>query len=72
MHYITRLQILVVLLNVILAQAQMPSSYKIHSHNDYQQKVPFWNAFANGANSIEIDVFLVDNELFVAHAEHFI
>ena len=27
----------------------------VHSHNDYNQSVPFWNAFANGANSFEAD-----------------
>lgn len=39
----------------------------IHSHNDYKQSVPFWNAFANGATSFEADIFLKDNQLFVAH-----
>lgn len=29
----------------------------VHSHNDYSQDVPFWNAFSAGANSIEVDVF---------------
>ena len=41
----------------------------IHSHNDYNQDVPFWNAYANGANSIEADIFLKDNNLYVAHNE---
>jgi alkaline phosphatase len=40
---------------------------KIHSHNDYNQTIPFWNAYANGANSIEADIFLKDNNLYVAH-----
>ncbi|WP_228446627.1 hypothetical protein [Chryseobacterium sp. 3008163] len=40
---------------------------KVHSHNDYEQKVPFWYALGSGANSIEVDVFLENNELFVAH-----
>ena len=39
----------------------------IHSHNDYNQSVPFWNAFANGATSFEADIFLKDNNLYVAH-----
>ncbi len=42
---------------------------RIHSHNDYQQKAPFWLAYAAGATSVEIDVILKDNELFVAHSE---
>ncbi|MFN8429116.1 MAG: phosphatidylinositol-specific phospholipase C/glycerophosphodiester phosphodiesterase family protein [Spirosomataceae bacterium] len=40
---------------------------KVHSHNDYVHQRPFWEAFEAGANSIEADVFLVDNQLFVAH-----
>lgn len=42
---------------------------KIHSHNDYKQKVPFWTAYACGLNSIEIDVFLKNDTLFVTHSE---
>tara|TARA_R110001592_G_scaffold169698_5_gene406337 strand:- start:4365 stop:6164 length:1800 start_codon:yes stop_codon:yes gene_type:complete len=44
-------------------------SYKIHSHNDYEQKVPFWTAYACGLNSIEVDVFLKKDTLFVTHSE---
>lgn len=40
---------------------------RIHSHNDYAQKRPFWGAYEAGADSIEADVFLVDGELLVAH-----
>ena len=42
---------------------------KIHSHNDYAQKVPFWSAYANGLNSIEVDVFLKNGILFATHGE---
>lgn len=44
-------------------------NYRIHSHNDYKQSVPFWNAFANGATSFEADVFLKNNQLYVAHED---
>ena len=40
---------------------------KIHSHNDYVQARPFWEAYESGANSIEADVFLADGKLYVAH-----
>ncbi len=40
---------------------------KMHSHNDYHQDAPFWAAYNTGAQSIEIDVILKDNELYVAH-----
>jgi len=41
--------------------------FRIHSHNDYEQNVPFWKAFSAGATSIEADIFFIDDELFVAH-----
>ncbi|SFW24044.1 alkaline phosphatase [Sinomicrobium oceani] len=49
--------------------AQHYDSFKIHSHNDYEQKSPFWNAYANGLTSIEVDVFLKDKTLYATHAE---
>ena len=50
----------------ICAQSQQTL---IHSHNDYQQPVPFYQAHACGANSIEADIFSsgTENELLVAH-----
>ncbi|HEA20555.1 MAG TPA: alkaline phosphatase [Pricia antarctica] len=47
--------------------AQNSASSRIHSHNDYLQNVPFWKAYAAGASSIEADVFLVNDTLYVAH-----
>lgn len=44
-------------------------SQNIHSHNDYEQEVPFWYAFSSGLNSIEVDIFLKDNKLYVTHEE---
>lgn len=38
-----------------------------HSHNDYQQLRPLWNALESGLCSIEADVFLVDGDLLVGH-----
>ena len=43
--------------------------FQIHSHNDYHQNVPFWSAYANGLNSIEVDIFLKGDTLFVTHDE---
>jgi alkaline phosphatase len=42
-------------------------SQNVHSHNDYLQKKPFWDAYLAGAKSIEADVFLVNDTLWVAH-----
>jgi len=38
-----------------------------HSHNDYAQPVPFYGAYHAQMNAIEADVFLSQNQLFVAH-----
>ncbi|OXE96507.1 alkaline phosphatase [Flavobacterium araucananum] len=51
----------------LLAQAQEYSSSNIHSHNDYAGKLPFYEAYSNETGVIEADVFLVNNELMVAH-----
>ncbi len=42
--------------------------YRVHSHNDYRQEVPFWYAYSSGAASIEVDLVLKDDSLYVAHA----
>lgn len=40
----------------------------IHSHNDYQRRVPFYQAYAQQVSSVEADIFLSkDNQLLVAH-----
>jgi alkaline phosphatase len=58
---------LLVLLGVGVLRAQV---YKVHSHNDYAQKLPFWYAYSNGAASIEADIFLKDDVLYVTHSEN--
>lgn len=45
----------------------MAQTQGIHAHNDYKQKVPFWNSYAHGAKSIEVDIVLENSQLFVAH-----
>ncbi len=52
---------------VLLAVGQELPTYKLHSHNDYLRKVPFWEAFGAGCASIEADVILQDGKLMVAH-----
>ena len=49
--------------------AQNIGDVRVHSHNDYLQKTPFWQAFASGATSIEADVILKEGQLYVAHEE---
>lgn len=49
----------------ILGQEYTTSN--IHSHNDYEQSQPFEEAYNNEVGIIEADVFLLNNQLFVAH-----
>lgn len=54
----------------LLTHAQQYSVNKnAHSHNDYLQTQPFYMAYANRFASIEIDVFLKNDSLYVAHEE---
>ncbi|ASV29751.1 alkaline phosphatase [Maribacter cobaltidurans] len=43
--------------------------YKVHSHNDYEQEFPFFEAYINDAASIEVDLFLKNNTLYATHEE---
>lgn len=47
------------------ANAQQP--LKAHSHNDYSNVIPFWIAYYNHFSSIEADIWIVNDELYVAH-----
>jgi alkaline phosphatase len=49
------------------AQKPINSTISGHSHNDYEQKQPLKTAFQAHMGSIEADVFLVNNQLYVAH-----
>ena len=47
--------------------AQNKAAFAVHSHNDYLQPVPFWDAYSAGCASIEVDVILQEGGLMVAH-----
>ncbi len=38
-----------------------------HAHNDYEHPHPLYDALAQGFNSVEADIWLVDGRLLVAH-----
>jgi len=40
---------------------------RAHAHNDYEHDRPLYDALAHGFNSVEADIFLVDDDLYVAH-----
>ena len=39
-----------------------------HSHNDYNRKIPLFEALNCGFTSIEADIFLINDSLFIAHS----
>lgn len=41
---------------------------RAHAHNDYLHKRPLQDALSHGFNSVEADIFLVDDQLLVAHS----
>ena len=49
------------------AAAFAQSPIMLHSHNDYTQTAPFWQAWSQKVHSIEADVFLTDGGLLVGH-----
>jgi len=50
----------------IAAQAQY-TTLNAHSHNDYEQNIPFLLAYNAHFGSIEADIWAVNGDLFVAH-----
>ena len=55
--------------------AQTPFQYttaQAHSHNDYEQNIPFLRAYYQQFGSIEADIFLRNDSIFVAHDQKYI
>ncbi|MEZ4905636.1 MAG: phosphatidylinositol-specific phospholipase C/glycerophosphodiester phosphodiesterase family protein [Spirosomataceae bacterium] len=57
-----------------IAKGQVPSVNpnviplpNAHAHNDYEQSRPLWDALSHGFTSIEADVYLINDTLFVSH-----
>ncbi len=57
----------VLFLYVSISAFAQYSMRNAHSHNDYEQKTPFYLAYNNQFGSIEADIWAVGGELFVAH-----
>jgi len=51
----------------VFAQQNNYTTANAHSHNDYEQANPFYEAWQNGFGSIEADIFLQNGKLLVAH-----
>lgn len=49
------------------AQVKQYTTANAHSHNDYEQALPFYDAYARHFGSIEADVWAMGETLYVAH-----
>jgi alkaline phosphatase len=52
---------------VVTGHCQIYSNANIFAHNDYATANPFYSAYNLGVGYIEADIFLLDNDLLVAH-----
>lgn len=57
----------VLVLRSPVAVAQPTPQPHAHAHNDYAHERPLLDALAHGFTSVEADVLLIDDELFVGH-----
>jgi alkaline phosphatase len=64
------MKILLFLMFLSIGGHCQPFRYSVsnaHSHNDYKQAVPFVKAYQAGFGSIEVDIFLQNDQLLVGH-----
>lgn len=47
--------------------SQVTPLFKAHAHNDYEHPNPLHDALSHGFTSIEVDIHLIQGELFVSH-----
>ena len=61
--------ILVLSIGFVILHKTNAQDKLIHSHNDYRQRLPFYQAYAQQLSSIEADIYITDNDdkLLVAH-----
>jgi alkaline phosphatase len=62
--------ILLISLCINLSAQTVYTTLNAHSHNDYEQNIPFFLAYNAHFGSIEADIWAVNGELFVAHGKN--
>lgn len=60
----------IILMTALLVQADVVPLPQAHAHNDYVHDRPLLDALSHGFTSVEADIFLVGEELCVAHDAH--
>src|SRR3954447_10815996 len=69
MRFLITISLLLCYISTIAQYNKHYTVLNAHSHNDYEQARPFYAAYEAGFGSIEADIFLVNNELLVAHEQ---
>lgn len=67
MHKFSLLCLFIFFQNITFSQPSVYTTANAHSHNDYEKPQPFTAAYAQQFGSIEADIFLKDDQLYVAH-----
>lgn len=67
MKFLKYILLLFCLLRNGIAFAQVVPLPGAHAHNDYKNDRPLLDAVAHGFTSIEVDVLLIDGEIYVGH-----
>lgn len=67
MKFLISYSIFLVFFTLNITYSQENSIHKIHSHNDYEHPIPFWTAYVYDVSSIEADIFLKNDTLYVTH-----
>jgi len=65
MYY--RVLLFIVTIAVFWNCSQEIEIIKGHAHNDYENENPLYDALENGFISVEADVHLIDDQLYVSH-----
>ena len=69
--FIRKMFLVALILSPAINSNAQPKTYSVnnaHSHNDYQQTMPFNRAYQEGFGSMEADVYLVNGNLLIAHS----
>lgn len=59
--------VLLFILSSVISLSQNTRDIIFHSHNDYKNRIPLYDALSYGFRSIEVDIHLKNNKLYVAH-----
>lgn len=61
------LSALTIIGSAAITNAQPIPLVRAHAHNDYEHTRPLYDALSHGFSSVEVDVYLVNGQLLVAH-----